>query len=204
MTRRKLNVRAVRASIITSLVIRGYFHPFKMPDALMVETTLLQLRYMKYFLTGWEVCLRLAVPLASARIRLYLRHVCFKKLQFCKALHIRGRIDVQKPERRRQCRVTTRRLDGCARGRGLSLVGRNVSKRRMISENELDGGELSCSNLDSDEDIKLSESDCKESEETANITDGIPVFCDKAVVQQACSKHKLNISFYDIKGHKIC
>ncbi|GFX29468.1 hypothetical protein TNCV_4498631 [Trichonephila clavipes] len=29
-----------------------------------------------------------------------------------------------------------------------------------ISENESDGNELSCSNLDSDEDIRLSESDC--------------------------------------------
>ncbi|GFX58529.1 hypothetical protein TNCV_417091 [Trichonephila clavipes] len=33
----------------------------------------------------------------------------------------------------------------------------------LISEKELDGGELSRSNLDSDEDIRLSESDCEES-----------------------------------------
>ncbi|GFS52395.1 hypothetical protein TNCV_4850991 [Trichonephila clavipes] len=32
-----------------------------------------------------------------------------------------------------------------------------------------------CSNLDSDEDIKLSESDCEESEESADIIDNIPV-----------------------------
>ncbi|GFT90693.1 hypothetical protein TNCV_4074711 [Trichonephila clavipes] len=37
-----------------------------------------------------------------------------------------------------------------------------------VSENESDGGGLSCSNLDSDEDIRLSESDCEESEESAD------------------------------------
>ncbi|GFV26196.1 uncharacterized protein TNCV_3149961 [Trichonephila clavipes] len=36
---------------------------------------------------------------------------------------------------------------------------------REISENELDGGELSCFNLDSNEDLRLSENDCDKSEE---------------------------------------
>ncbi|GFW89901.1 hypothetical protein TNCV_2979971 [Trichonephila clavipes] len=44
-----------------------------------------------------------------------------------------------------------------------------------FSENESDDGELSCSNLDSEEDIRLSESDCEESEESADIIDNIPV-----------------------------
>ncbi|GFX22895.1 hypothetical protein TNCV_2606371 [Trichonephila clavipes] len=46
---------------------------------------------------------------------------------------------------------------------------------RKISENESDDGELSCSNLDSDDDIKLSERDYEESEECADIFDNIPV-----------------------------
>ncbi|GFW12529.1 uncharacterized protein TNCV_817811 [Trichonephila clavipes] len=49
---------------------------------------------------------------------------------------------------------------------------------RDISENESDGGELSCSNLDSDEDIRLNESDCEESVENADIIDNIPVNAD--------------------------
>ncbi|GFW52228.1 hypothetical protein TNCV_2426751 [Trichonephila clavipes] len=36
--------------------------------------------------------------------------------------------------------------------------------RRSLSENESVGGELSCSNLDSDEDIRLIERNCEESE----------------------------------------
>ncbi|GFW63820.1 uncharacterized protein TNCV_3744251 [Trichonephila clavipes] len=48
----------------------------------------------------------------------------------------------------------------------------------QLSENESDAGELSCSNLDSDEDIRLSESDCEESEEIADIIDNIPVNSD--------------------------
>ncbi|GFV67036.1 uncharacterized protein TNCV_357211 [Trichonephila clavipes] len=46
---------------------------------------------------------------------------------------------------------------------------------RELSENESDGGELSCSNLDSDEDIRLSESDCEESGESADEIENIPV-----------------------------
>ncbi|GFW57936.1 uncharacterized protein TNCV_1418831 [Trichonephila clavipes] len=46
---------------------------------------------------------------------------------------------------------------------------------RELSENESDGGELSSSNLDSYEDIKLSESKCEESEESADVIDNIPV-----------------------------
>ncbi|GFV98050.1 uncharacterized protein TNCV_4448101 [Trichonephila clavipes] len=104
---------------------------------------------------------------------------------------------------------------------------------RKISENESDGGELSCSNLDSNKNIRLSESDYGESEESADIIDNIPVnsdiyislrmpqngyciivmfladlrlemFCDKAVVQQASRKIISTSVFYDIKSHKIC
>ncbi|GFW44872.1 uncharacterized protein TNCV_4511861 [Trichonephila clavipes] len=46
---------------------------------------------------------------------------------------------------------------------------------REISENESDGGELSCCNFDSNEDIGLSESDCEEFEESADIIDSIPI-----------------------------
>ncbi|GFV63602.1 uncharacterized protein TNCV_625971 [Trichonephila clavipes] len=41
-----------------------------------------------------------------------------------------------------------------------------------------DSGELSCSNLDSDEDMRLSESDCEESKENADVIDNIPVNLD--------------------------
>ncbi|GFX66218.1 uncharacterized protein TNCV_341931 [Trichonephila clavipes] len=44
-----------------------------------------------------------------------------------------------------------------------------------LSENELNGSELSCSNLDSNEGIRLSESDCKESEESADEIGNIPL-----------------------------
>ncbi|GFT11696.1 hypothetical protein TNCV_264831 [Trichonephila clavipes] len=50
-----------------------------------------------------------------------------------------------------------------------------------LSENELDNGELcvcvcvSCSTLDSDEGIRLNESDCEESEESADVFNNIPV-----------------------------
>ncbi|GFV30198.1 hypothetical protein TNCV_96751 [Trichonephila clavipes] len=42
-------------------------------------------------------------------------------------------------------------------------------------ENESDGNQKSCSNLDSDKDIRLSESDCVESGESADKLDNIPV-----------------------------
>ncbi|GFT72234.1 retrovirus-related Pol polyprotein from transposon 412 [Trichonephila clavipes] len=44
-----------------------------------------------------------------------------------------------------------------------------------LFEKESDGGELSCSNSDADEDVGLNESDCEESEESADIVDNIPV-----------------------------
>ncbi|GFX07823.1 hypothetical protein TNCV_4160921 [Trichonephila clavipes] len=44
---------------------------------------------------------------------------------------------------------------------------------REISENELDGFELFCSILDSNEVIRLSESDCEESEVSVDIIDNI-------------------------------
>ncbi|GFS74683.1 hypothetical protein TNCV_3978161 [Trichonephila clavipes] len=45
---------------------------------------------------------------------------------------------------------------------------------RVISEDESDSAELPCSNLESDEDIRLRETDCEESEESADIIDNIP------------------------------
>ncbi|GFW63363.1 hypothetical protein TNCV_400291 [Trichonephila clavipes] len=43
-----------------------------------------------------------------------------------------------------------------------------------VYENESDGGELSCYNLDPDEDIRLRESDSEESEESADEINYIP------------------------------
>ncbi|GFY06186.1 hypothetical protein TNCV_3108651 [Trichonephila clavipes] len=53
-----------------------------------------------------------------------------------------------------------------------------VNLLREISENESAGGEASCSNLDSDEDIRFSENDCEESEESVDIIDNILVTSD--------------------------
>ncbi|GFV58593.1 hypothetical protein TNCV_646671 [Trichonephila clavipes] len=47
-----------------------------------------------------------------------------------------------------------------------------------FDENESGGGELSCYNLDSDENIRLRESYCEVSEESADVTDNIPVNLD--------------------------
>ncbi|GFX92124.1 uncharacterized protein TNCV_1740441 [Trichonephila clavipes] len=58
-----------------------------------------------------------------------------------------------------------------------------VNLLRDLSTNESDGGELSCYNLDSDEDIRLSESDCKESEQSADVIDNIPENPDKYVAR---------------------
>ncbi|GFV42149.1 uncharacterized protein TNCV_3163811 [Trichonephila clavipes] len=46
---------------------------------------------------------------------------------------------------------------------------------QYLFENEMDGGKLSCSNLDSNKYILLRESDCEESEERADVIDNIPV-----------------------------
>ncbi|GFX33616.1 transposable element Tc3 transposase [Trichonephila clavipes] len=46
---------------------------------------------------------------------------------------------------------------------------------RELSEKESDDDELFCSNSDSDEDIRLSKSDCEESEESVDEIDEIPV-----------------------------
>ncbi|GFT05687.1 hypothetical protein TNCV_1045441 [Trichonephila clavipes] len=54
----------------------------------------------------------------------------------------------------------------------------NAIPLREISEIESDCGELPCSNLDSDKDIRLSESDCEESAKIADIIDNIPVNLD--------------------------
>ncbi|GFT89773.1 uncharacterized protein TNCV_1665441 [Trichonephila clavipes] len=55
---------------------------------------------------------------------------------------------------------------------------------REFSENKLDGGELFCCNLDSDEDKRLSETDCEESEESATEIDNIPVNPDVYVTRK--------------------
>ncbi|GFU33425.1 uncharacterized protein TNCV_4362451 [Trichonephila clavipes] len=46
---------------------------------------------------------------------------------------------------------------------------------QKLSENESNGGQLSCSKLDSDEEIRLSESDSEESEESSDTIDNIPL-----------------------------
>ncbi|GFY30887.1 hypothetical protein TNCV_3120471 [Trichonephila clavipes] len=53
-------------------------------------------------------------------------------------------------------------------GKGLS-PDEILNLLRELSENELDGGKLSCPDLDSDEDASLSESDCQVSEERYQI-----------------------------------
>ncbi|GFW33304.1 uncharacterized protein TNCV_2859811 [Trichonephila clavipes] len=54
---------------------------------------------------------------------------------------------------------------------------------RELFENESESGELSCCNLDSDEVIRLSESDCEESEKSVDVIDNIPVNPDIQVAR---------------------
>ncbi|GFX58234.1 hypothetical protein TNCV_4049921 [Trichonephila clavipes] len=103
-----------------------------------------------------------------------------------------------------------------ARRKVLSL-DRIVNLLREISENESNDGELSCSNLGSDEDIRLSESDCEESEENADIIDNIPENHDCADIKpienlwgrrkvkrsDRCSSHtNLRLQVHRTKGDK--
>ncbi|GFV78422.1 hypothetical protein TNCV_95791 [Trichonephila clavipes] len=96
-----------------------------------------------------------------------------------------------------------------------------------LSEKGSDDGELSCTNLNSDEDIRLRESDYEESEESVDEIDNIPVnhditmslgmahngyrlivmfledlrlemFCDKAVIQQVSRNIMSTPSFFRI------
>ncbi|GFT52529.1 hypothetical protein TNCV_14921 [Trichonephila clavipes] len=46
---------------------------------------------------------------------------------------------------------------------------------RDFSKSESDSDDLSCSYLDFDEDLKLTESDCEKSDESADVIDKIPV-----------------------------
>ncbi|GFV66366.1 hypothetical protein TNCV_1478301 [Trichonephila clavipes] len=62
---------------------------------------------------------------------------------------------------------------------------------REHSENESDGGELPCSNLDYNEGIRLSESDCEESEESAHEIDSFPVNLDIYVSKH--DTHNINL-----------
>ncbi|GFY13482.1 hypothetical protein TNCV_1803531 [Trichonephila clavipes] len=59
---------------------------------------------------------------------------------------------------------------------------KNIAKMCELSENESGGCELSRSNLDSDEDIRLTECDCEEYKEIADTIDNIPVNPDIHVV----------------------
>ncbi|GFS83163.1 hypothetical protein TNCV_1287491 [Trichonephila clavipes] len=54
---------------------------------------------------------------------------------------------------------------------------------RDLSKKESNGGELSCLNLNSDEDIRLNESDCNESEESGDEVDNAPVNSDIYVIR---------------------
>ncbi|GFT82886.1 hypothetical protein TNCV_4434351 [Trichonephila clavipes] len=49
---------------------------------------------------------------------------------------------------------------------------------RLIAKNDSDGGKQYCSNLDSDEDIRFSESDGQKSEESADVSDNISLNSD--------------------------
>ncbi|GFV07071.1 hypothetical protein TNCV_4687451 [Trichonephila clavipes] len=64
-----------------------------------------------------------------------------------------------------------------ARRKGLSPE-KIANVLQELSKNESDGDEVSCSNLDSDEDKRLSESDCEESEESADIIANVPLNTD--------------------------
>ncbi|GFW50862.1 RNA-directed DNA polymerase from mobile element jockey [Trichonephila clavipes] len=61
-----------------------------------------------------------------------------------------------------------------ARRKGLS-PDEIANLLREISVNESNGGKLSCCNLDSDKHIRLSESYCEETQESADVIDNIPV-----------------------------
>ncbi|GFX60190.1 uncharacterized protein TNCV_4533501 [Trichonephila clavipes] len=52
-----------------------------------------------------------------------------------------------------------------------------------LSENESNGGYLSCSNLNSDEDMRLSESDCQEYQESIEVIGTIPVKPDICIAR---------------------
>ncbi|GFV19070.1 transposable element Tcb2 transposase [Trichonephila clavipes] len=60
-----------------------------------------------------------------------------------------------------------------------------------LSENESDGGLLSCSNLDSDEDIRLRENNCEESEESEDAIDNIPVNPDIYVARHGTECNRI-------------
>ncbi|GFW69150.1 hypothetical protein TNCV_1819041 [Trichonephila clavipes] len=68
------------------------------------------------------------------------------------------------------------------RGKGLS-PDEIATFLRELPENQSNGGELSCSNLDSEKDITLSESDCKKSEKSTDEIDNIPLNLDMYVVR---------------------
>ncbi|GFW80766.1 hypothetical protein TNCV_348691 [Trichonephila clavipes] len=52
---------------------------------------------------------------------------------------------------------------------------------------------MSCSNLDSNEDIRMSESDCEESKESVDVIDNIPVRHDIARVDTEWISHNSNV-----------
>ncbi|GFV78579.1 hypothetical protein TNCV_1888851 [Trichonephila clavipes] len=73
------------------------------------------------------------------------------------------------PERRSVSEeLHSRHSETMARRKGLS-PNEISNSMREISDNESDCDELFCSNLDSNEDIRLSESDCEESEKNPDI-----------------------------------
>ncbi|GFV66264.1 uncharacterized protein TNCV_2736781 [Trichonephila clavipes] len=66
---------------------------------------------------------------------------------------------------------------------------------RKLSENESGGGELFCSNLDFDANIRVSKSDCEESEASADEIDKISVNLDIYVSRDDTERipHKSNV-----------
>ncbi|GFV87019.1 uncharacterized protein TNCV_5112371 [Trichonephila clavipes] len=78
--------------------------------------------------------------------------------------------------------VQSRHPEAMTRTKGLS-PNEIANLLREFSEKESDGAALFRSYLDSDEDIRLSESDCEESEESADEIDDIPVNPDIYVIR---------------------
>ncbi|GFV79335.1 hypothetical protein TNCV_72011 [Trichonephila clavipes] len=84
---------------------------------------------------------------------------------------------------------------------GLSF-GEIVNLLRELSENESDGGELPCPNFDSYEGIRVSESDCKKSDESAddNILPNSDMYVSLGIAQNGY--HTLVIFLVDLRQNR--
>ncbi|GFW31308.1 hypothetical protein TNCV_2578891 [Trichonephila clavipes] len=73
-----------------------------------------------------------------------------------------------------------------------------VDLLRELSEKESDGGELSCSNLESDEDMTLCESNCEEPEESADEVHNIPTDPNIYVARRDAIRGVLDLVFLSL------